>query len=167
MFLLGGGGRFGGNSRNFPRGYNQSLETLATRLTLLNAPYALFNGDGFGNQAPADPPRPALSVQSSPPLVNMPLARPDTPPEGVELLEQFATVSGRAQALLGSVDDLRQTLGSRGLSIHEETAGSLGRLRLYLELAATSLEQASWANARRQLEKADYEAAKLARHLGR
>lgn len=169
MFLLGGrdGGWAGMGSRGMPRGYGQSLESLATRLTLLNAPFFLLNGGGFGGAQPIEPPRQALPVQPTPPLANVPLPRADTSPEGVEVTEQFATVSGRAQALLGSVDDLRQSLGARGLTIHEDIAGSLGRVRLYMELAAVSIEQGAWANARRQLEKADYEAGKLARHLGR
>jgi hypothetical protein len=166
MFLLGAGGGIGFPRGGYPRGYEQSLESLATRLTLLNAPF-LFGGGVWGDRTPAEPPRPALTVQPSPGLPSPPLLRPDMPAEAVALLEQFATTSARAQALLDGVDELRQTLGARGLSVHPEIASSLGRVRLYLELAATSLDQDGWANARRQLEKAEYEASRLARHLGR
>jgi len=174
MFLLGGaapvaqsaafGGGFG--SRRSARGFDQSLESLAMRLTLLNAPFLLGGGGLFGDPNPAPPPRPPVAFQASPPLAGLPVPPRGTSPEGVELVEQFANVSGRGQALLSSVDDLRQSLAARGLTIHGDIASSLSRFRLYLELAATSLEQESWPNARRQLEKANYEAGKLARHLG-
>jgi hypothetical protein len=177
MFLLGGAGPFVGQSqaasfgggfgsRRNPRGFDQSLESLAMRLTLLNAPFLLGGGGLFSDPNPAPPPRPPVSFQPSPPLAGLPVPPRGTSPEGVELVEQFANVSARGQALLSSVDDLRQSLAARGLTIHGDIASSLSRLRLYLELAATSLEQESWANARRQLEKAQYEAGKLARHLG-
>ncbi len=127
---------------------------------------------GYGpSQQPEQPSRQAIAVQptggiSPPPQLPSGLSAGEIK-EANEVREQYVNAAGRAQALVGSVDDLRQSLGGRGLTLHEDLAGSVGRMRLYFELAVDSMQNSAWADARRQIEKADYEAGKLARQLGR
>jgi hypothetical protein len=150
MFLMGNGG-----------GYGRDMEGLATRLTLLNAPYLMY-----GQQA-MEPERPAVAVEPTPGILIPPPSRQGEGAEAAEVREAYVAATGRAQALIGNVDELRASLGARGLTLHADIAGSLARMRLYFELAADSMANAAWADARRQIEKGDYEAGKLAKHVGR
>lgn len=153
MYLMGAGGS------------QRDLELLATRLTMLNAPYLMY-GQGM-QQGPVEPERPPVEVKPTPGILMPPPSKTGEGPEAAEVRESYVAATGRAQALIASVDELRGSLGARGLTLHADIAGSLARMRLYFELAADSMANAAWADARRQIEKGDYEAGKLAKHLGR
>ena len=153
MYLMGTGGS------------RRDMELLATRLTMLNAPYLLY-GQGL-QQRPAEPERPPVEVKPTPGILMPPAMKAGEGPEAAEVREAYVAATGRAQALIGNVDELRGSLGARGLTLHADIAGSLARMRLYFELAADSMANAAWTEARRQIEKGDYEAGKLAKHLGR
>jgi len=153
MYLMGNGGS------------SRDMELLATRLTMLNAPYLMY-GQGMQQRAP-EPERPPVEVTPTPGILMPPLIKAGEGPEAAEVREAYVAATGRAQALIANVDEIRGSLGARGLTLHADIAGSLARMRLYFELAADSMANGAWADAKRQIEKGDYEAGKLAKHVGR
>ena len=152
MYLMGNGGSSG------------DLESLAMRLTLLNAPFMMFGQD---TRQPTEPERPAVEVRATPGILMPPAIKTGEGPEAAEARELYVAATGRAQALIGNVDEIRGSLGARGLTLHADIAGSLARMRLYFELAADSMANGAWSDAKRQIAKGDYEAGKLAKHVGR
>lgn len=155
MYLLGGGGMNPGSSRD--------LELLATRLTMLNAPFLMY---GQSERQP-EPARAPIEVKPTPGILIPPAPKAGEAREAAEVREMYVAASGRAEGLIANVDEVRTSLGARGLTLHSDIAGSLARMRLYFELAAESMSAGAWADARRQIEKGDYEAGRLAKHLGR
>ena len=153
MYLMGNGGSSG------------DLESLAMRLTLLNAPFMMFGQDT--RQRPAEPERPPVEVRATPGILMPPAIKTGEGPEAAEVREAYVAATGRGQALIGNVDEIRGSLGARGLTLHADIAGSLARMRLYFELAADSMANGAWSDAKRQIAKGDYEAGKLAKHVGR
>jgi hypothetical protein len=115
---------------------------------------------------PATDPRPA-----GPPF---PLTAPATDgvsdaekKEAGELRDRYEAAAGQASVAWPMADGMRASLAAQGMSLNSITETSLARIQLYLEFAADGLREKQWSDARVNLERAEYETAKVLRTFGR
>jgi hypothetical protein len=124
-------------------------------------------GPNAPEPAPGQPPPVPLSppfAAQAPMLENVPVADRST---ADELRSRYETSAARAAAAWQNAELLRQNLAREGLALNTQTAASLARLQVYFGLAAGDLQERDWAEAKTNLERAEYETEKVFKTVGR
>jgi hypothetical protein len=84
-----------------------------------------------------------------------------------ELRARYVMSASSAARAWRNAETIRIGLEGKGMTMNAQTATSVARLQLYLELAAAALRGRDWTEARENLEKTEYEAEKVFRAVGR
>lgn len=84
-----------------------------------------------------------------------------------ELSERYTTAAATASTALENVEPLRRSLEHDGMTLNTELAAGVSRMQLYLQLAAASMEERNWAEARSNIERAEYQTGKVLKAVGR
>jgi hypothetical protein len=134
-------------------------------------------GYGYGAFVPGGVAAPEPAPAQPPPIPSGPPFAVQAPSiEGIsaadrstadELRARYETSAARAAAAWQNADVLRQNLAREGLSLNTQTAASLARLQVYFGLAAGDLQERDWAEAKTNLERAEYETNKVFQTVGR
>ena len=118
-------------------------------------------------------PAPAAAQQSLGPQAPGPRAPlvdtvPDAEKDTAEdLRTRYDLAAAQAGVAAQLAEGIQRNLESRGMSLNAGTATSLARMRVYFDHAATALEAHKWADARTNLERAEYETEKVLKTVGR
>lgn len=125
-----------------------------------------------GGDAP--PPAQGPAPQSAPAPPPFSLAAPDlgdVPPAdkdvAKELSARYTTSAARGAAAWQNAETIRLNLAARGFTLNIETATALARMPLEFNSAADDLRSHEWDDARRDLQRAEYEADKITKTVGR
>jgi hypothetical protein len=120
-----------------------------------------------GRQAPQPP---APGKPGDPPFERSVPAIQDVAPADKEtaddLRTRYTSTAARAASAWQNAETLRLSLESNNMTLNAQTATSVARLQLYLELAAGGLHARDWMEARENLEKAEYETERVAKTVG-
>lgn len=92
---------------------------------------------------------------------------PAIPADMDEVREKYARVAAKVQSAAETAAPVQQNLQQRGLSLNNDTAASLTRMRAFLEQAKGEIARHDTAAARENLERAEYEAARVFKYFGR
>ncbi len=164
---------FGGLSRrrNSERQLESEMEVLGTRMAMLGIPFSLTNQQ-YPDSAQASPESSAAApAASEAPFPLMPPSVAKVPAADKaqleELREAYLNTASKAATAWQNAETIRLNLAARGMSLNAELAGSLARMQLYLQLAVSDLESRTWADARQNIERADYQTEKVFKSVGR
>jgi len=84
-----------------------------------------------------------------------------------ELKLRHTQVAAQAEAAQAGIAPLRESLAQRGMALRADITAAALKMENYLSQARSEMEQGSLADARESLQRADYEAKKVLRFLGR
>jgi hypothetical protein len=164
--------------------YSMTLGVLSQRNPQLRSAYSRINGviggipfpagyyaalQSGSDQSDAEPvapvtKRPVPFPVSAPDMGTVAAAEREKAAEGKTRYEQSAT---RAAAAWESVEQVRQGLESRNMSLNAQASTSLSRLPLLFQAASDALERHDWDAATASLAQADGETQKILRTVGR
>lgn len=121
--------------------------------------------------APGPPPAEMQPGQGQPPPFPL---EPPAPREvagadrevATDLTIRYRTSAGHAANAWKNAEDLRMRLEADGMTVNDDIAASVARLRMDLILAAEALGVHDWAEAQANLERADYETRRLEKSVG-
>jgi hypothetical protein len=154
--------------RTNERQLERDLEVLGTRMAILGAPLPLLNQPSPPPAAPRNSPQ---AESAEPPFTLRPPVAEGVPAsqraEMEQLRERYVNAAGNAVAAWQNAESLRRNLAAEGMSLNNALAAALSRMQLYLQLAASSLENREWADARQNLERAEYQTEKVLKSIGR
>src|SRR5260370_25198599 len=147
------------------------MEVLGTRMAMLGIPFSLTNQQ-YPDSAQASPESSAAApAASEAPFPLMPPSVAKVPAADKaqleELREAYLNTASKAATAWQNAETIRLNLAARGMSLNAELAGSLARMQLYLQLAVSDLESRTWADARQNIERADYQTEKVFKSVGR
>ncbi len=84
-----------------------------------------------------------------------------------DLRTRYDLAASQAVVAAQLAEGIQRNLEMRGMSLNTATATSLTRLPVYFDLAAVALSTHQWAEARTNLDRAEYETGKVLKTLGR
>ena len=108
------------------------------------------------------PPAPAFALQA-PDVAGVSAA---DRPMADDLAMRYELASGKAAVAWQAAGGLRRSLQAQGLTLNVLTETSLARMQVYFDLATAALKARHWAEARTNLERAEYETEKVRKTVG-
>jgi hypothetical protein len=143
------------------------LRRTMNEFPILIAPAQLQQQPDSSSVAP-DEAKPAPGVPpfalQAPVIENVPADQKQT---AEELSARYDAAAGPAAAAWQNAEVLSQNLAARGMALNATLSSAVARLQLYFEGAAQSLRERDWADARTNLERAEYETNKILKVVGR
>ncbi len=117
---------------------------------------------------PAYTPAPTPVPATQPPATQVPAAPPGPSQEEIgKVQESLMQLHARADAIRGSVDNLRRQQAAEGLNVSPEIAGAASRLDQYLQAADRAAQSNDLAAARRNMDNAEKQLSVLEAKFGR
>lgn len=125
--------------------------------------------------APAEPaPRPVAAETALQPLAAPAPAAPAQPAPSAadeksleELRERLMLLGARVNAAQASLNRLKQEQARSGLGLRGDIAAAAQRMEFYMDEAEAAIKRGDAAAAKRHLENADRETARIEKFLGR
>ena len=84
-----------------------------------------------------------------------------------DLSNQYEMAATKASIAWKSANVIRQNLNAQQMTLNVQTETSLARLQLYFELATGALQSKDWAEAKTNIQRAEYETEKVLKTVGR
>lgn len=114
------------------------------------------------------PPAPAQTPYQAPPQAQPAAAAPAADERGLsELRERLMLLGARVNAAQASLNRLKQEQARMGLGLRGDIAAAAQRMEFYMDEAEGAIKRGDAAAAKRHLENADRETARLEKFLGR